>query len=291
MKESKHPFHHNILPEADIDEALFGSRSNATATRSRHHDHHRSSTPVEADFDEASLEDEAEVDFSRRRSSSYSSTPSSSTPSSSNEADLDEAEALGKGLDFSTVASSSAIATLKKDGYTFVGRYMSGGLSKDVKSTEAQALIKQGIQILIAAEGTGQEVKQGRNGGIAQAKRVLAQANEMKVPTNVVFYFAVDFDMTSSQETLLTEYLQGAASVVGINRVGLYGGYTAASYAVAHNLVAKIGSCHAVWQTYAWSAGKWASGITVRQTKNDVTVAGLDADLDTAMCPNIGAWA
>jgi len=77
---------------------------------------------------------------------------------------------------------------------------------------------------------------------------------------------------------------------VGINRVGLYGGYTAANYAVEHNLVAKIGNCHAVWQTYAWSAGKWASGITVRQTKNEVKLLNLDPDLDTAMCPEIGAW-
>jgi len=233
--------------------------------------------PAEAETDDAESEaDIDEAEFDSAVDEEVSATASAST--------------LGKGFDYSYTPAISAIPNLKKAGITFVGRYFSGGNSKDIKSAESKALLAEGIQIIIAAEGTGQEVRQGFNGGVKQAKTVLAQANENGVPSDVVFYFAVDFDLTASQTTLLGEYLKGIASVVGINRTGVYGGYRVANYAVTNKLVAQLGDCYAVWQAFAWSSGKWQAGVTVRQTKNDQKVAGIDGDLDTAMCPEIGGW-
>jgi len=199
---------------------------------------------------------------------------------------------VSKGVDFGWGSSNyvTQARNFKTAGISFVGRYISPQGAKNIKAAEAKAYHDQGMKVLLAAEGTGQEVKSGFNGGVNQARAALRLANSLGIPNTAVFYFAVDFDLQASQLRLLDAYLKGAASVVGLQRTGVYGSYRVANYAITHNLVADLGACKAVWQCFAWSYGKWQTGVAVRQTANERRVGGISVDLNTGFCPNIGAW-
>ena len=87
-------------------------------------------------------------------------------------------------------------------------------------------------------------------------------------------YFAVDFPATAAQLATIGTYLQGAATVVGLQRVGVYGNYSVVNYALNNNLATYA------WQTYSWSGGQLEARCHIYQYQNGVTVAGVSVDRD-----------
>jgi hypothetical protein len=108
--------------------------------------------------------------------------------------------------------------------------------------------------------------------GVSDAQDAEAEVESIGVPAGRPIYFAVDFDATSSDATACNAYFQGVASVLGLSRTGVYGGY----YIV--NELMSAGLATWGWQTYAWSNGQWASSAQLRQTMDGIDNGDLDAD-------------
>jgi glycoside hydrolase-like protein len=183
-----------------------------------------------------------------------------------------------KGADF---VSGPAPAQDKAAGIRFVMRYLSTpGNPKNISKPELAALSQAGIRVGLVFETTGKTFLGGHAAGVADAKLAQAQVAALGHPA-VVVYFAVDTD-PHGHETQIVAYIQGAASVLGKARVGVYGGYAAVKACL------DAGVCAYAWQTYAWSAGMWDRRAHLRQVENGVHVAGHGVDIDTAL-GNFGA--
>lgn len=189
---------------------------------------------------------------------------------------------MPEGLDYAfSKPSVTAIADL---GIKFVCRYLSHSPSKNLTAAEARALSTAGIWIVVVWETTAKRAMTGKPGGTDDAIDALAQAQACGMPPGRPIYFAVDWDASVSQQAAINAYLDGAASVLGRDRVGIYGGYGPVSRALA------AGKAAWAWQTYAWSGGKWAAGAQLQQYSNGHTVDGADCDYDRATTSDFGQW-
>jgi len=187
-----------------------------------------------------------------------------------------------RGCDY---VSGPTPAALKKAGVQFVCRYLSTpGNAKNLTKAEATALHKAGIAVVLVFETTANRALSGAAAGRADAQSARNQAAALGIPKTVPIYFAVDFDATPAQQTPINNYLRAAATVLGKNGVGIYGGY----YPVSRAL--KAGVCAWGWQTYAWSGGLWYQGRHIEQYQNGAHIAGHSVDLDHAVRYPYGAW-
>jgi hypothetical protein len=210
------------------------------------------------------------------------------------------------GCDYSFARPSPA--SLVSLGYKFAARYVSGdpGGGKDLSSAEASALTGAGLDIVLVWETSGTDATNGYNQGVSDATGAKSEAASVGQPATRPIYFAVDFDANSADASSINAYFQGVASVLGLSRTGVYGGY----YIV--NELFTAGLITFGWQTYAWSGGAWDSRAQVRQTQNGVDGDQLDDDegvaadfgqwgpgapgtaprgyLDTATCTTVGGW-
>jgi hypothetical protein len=105
------------------------------------------------------------------------------------------------------------------------------------------------------------------------------------MPDDRPIYFSVDWDADSSDWAAIDAALRGAASVIGADRVGVYGSYAT----VAH--------CHAAgtakwfWMTYAWSKGKEPPAyVHLYQYRNTQNIGGADCDFVRALKDDYGQW-
>jgi uncharacterized protein (TIGR03382 family) len=175
-------------------------------------------------------------------------------------------------------------ASLVSMGYMFAARYLSGdpGGGKDITASEANGLTAAGMDVVLVWETTGTDATSGYNQGVSDAQGASAEAATVGEPSTRPIYFAIDFDAESSDATSINDYFQGVASVIGLSRTGVYGGY----YIV--NELFDAGLITYGWQTYAWSGGSWDSRAQLRQTQNGVDDDELDAD--EGMVADYGQW-
>ena len=124
----------------------------------------------------------------------------------------------------------------------------------------------------------------GRDAGEADARAAARQADSMGMPDDRPIYFAVDFDATSRQQAAINAYLDGAASVIGRKRVGMYASYGPIKHAF------NAGKITYGWQTYAWSGGVWDPRAQLQQYSNDHDINGVNVDYDRAMKSDYGQW-
>ena len=188
-----------------------------------------------------------------------------------------------EGVDYSGARPSPLC--LYGKGKRFVGRYFGpGGSWKHASRAEVAAHVAVGLSVVVLAEGDKYDPLDGRPAGRAHALSANAAMLVTRVPTSRPIYFAVDFDMTTRQAGAVANYLRGCADVVGLHRVGVYGGYDVVEWAHAQGL--------ATWfmQTYAWSNGRWSSHAHIQQYRNGVTVCGGDTDLCRASRLDYGQW-
>lgn len=174
-------------------------------------------------------------------------------------------------------------AALKAAGAQFACRYLSPDSSKNLTRTEAADLAAHGVWAVVVWESTAARARAGRAAGVADARTALIQATAAGMPSGRPIYFAVDFDATPGDQTLINAYLDGASSVIGRDRVGIYGGY----YPVKRALDA--GKATWAWQTIAWSGGQWDARAVIRQGAQ-TTVNGVSCDLNTATADDYGQW-
>lgn len=188
-----------------------------------------------------------------------------------------------EGVDYSDGRPRPAV--LRALGKRFAVRYTSPGRnSKNITRSECVALWGARVWPVIVFESTRDRALAGYNAGVADARASLACAAWAGVPDGVVHYAAVDFSPTSVQLSLIESYVAGWRSVIGHDRLGLYGGLRLIAAASEGDWAAHL------WQTYAWSGGLWHPDAGAHQYRNGVTIDGADVDLDRAMVDYIGQF-
>jgi hypothetical protein len=178
-----------------------------------------------------------------------------------------------------------SIAALKAAKVLFVCRYLSHDTTgKNLTRAEAQKLTDAGLWIVVVWETTADRALSGRAGGVADAQAAAAQAKACGMPADRPIYFAVDWDASTAQQGTIDGYLDGAASVIGRERVGIYGGYGPVQRAMDGG--------HAAWgwQTYAWSGGRWHGPAQLQQYSNDHVIGGVGLDYDRGVHDDYGQW-
>jgi hypothetical protein len=179
---------------------------------------------------------------------------------------------------------------VKAAGFGFVARYLSHDASKSLSKSEAAALRVSGIAIVVVWEDAAQGALRGHAGGVADALAADSQARACGMP-GAFIYFAADWDATAPEQGVINDYLDGAASIIGRARTGLYGGYWACSRARTAGKASKF------WGTVAWSGSNWDPARNPNVFKPDVmqgaqvTIDGVSVDLDTAdAAGDFGQW-
>jgi glycoside hydrolase-like protein len=190
------------------------------------------------------------------------------------------------GVDYSY--DHPTVAELKAAGVTFVFRYISSdpandGNGKNLLPAETQALLAAGIAIGVVVEEHKQRMKEGRAKGVADAQHADQTVTALGM-AGIPVYFAADWDVSSTEQAAVNAYLDGAASVIGLNRVGIYGGINPLKGAL------DAGKATYAWQTYAWSAGQWEPRANVRQVQNSVALGSGTVDKDESQQTDFGQW-
>jgi hypothetical protein len=192
-----------------------------------------------------------------------------------------------KVVDYCSGFSGSTPSTLKKQGVNIVVRYtgyQSGPYAwKNLNKGEANALRKNGIDIVSVYETTTSWMRGGYSAGVQAAKTAKADIAATGGPQKPFVYFACDEDASYTKQ--VNDTLRGAASVLGSDKVGVYGGYGVVDSALKTHSAAKG------WQTQAWSYGKVANGIAMFQSvKPYAGNLGLDYDTNWPHQNDIGQW-
>jgi hypothetical protein len=187
------------------------------------------------------------------------------------------------GVDYSGTPPS--IDALKKENASFVCRYLSTpGNPKNINRAEALRLRSNGLDVVLVFETTATRALGGASAGKQDAKAAREQATACGAPAGQVIYFAVDFDANATELRQVKSYLAGAASVLGADKTGVYGGYAAVKAAL------DAGVCKYAWQTYAWSGGKWDPRAHLQQYANAQTLGGVEVDHNHAVADDFGQW-
>src|SRR5206468_1409455 len=109
-------------------------------------------------------------------------------------------------------------------GYAGVVRYVgTPGRGKNLTRAEAAAMLAAGVPVGLVYEDTAGWMLGGSSAGAAAARAALADADHCGVGVRCV-YFACDQDITAAEQmAAVAQCLDGAAQVLGRERVGVYG--------------------------------------------------------------------
>lgn len=157
-------------------------------------------------------------------------------------------------------------------GYDFVCRYLSYDTGKNLSAGELGDLRAAGLDVVVVWETTATRALSGYAGGRADANEAQRQVSTLGYPAAVV-YLAVDFDSSEAQQPAINDYLNGAASVLGLARTGVYGSY----YVIERCL--RAGVARYGWQTVAWSGGQQSSLAHIYQPgQGDPRLGSVDVN-------------
>lgn len=187
------------------------------------------------------------------------------------------------GVDFSEARPD--IATLKARGVTFVPRYLwnplyqDGRTNKGISRGEHDQYMAAGITVPLIYEEDGTELKGGYAAGVRAAQEAERHRLREGIPARPV-YFNVDYDAPEADYSEILAALDGAASVIGLPRVGLYGPWGIIRAAFDAGKIAFGMQC------YAWSHGQWDPRAQLRQWSNGQW--GDSVDFQWAMADEYG---
>ena len=173
---------------------------------------------------------------------------------------------MAEGVDYSW--SRPGGAALAAAGKTFAVRYLYPGGGKGLTLGEAQDLQAHGVSIAVVFESSAARALDGSGAGAADAQIAQAQLAACGLAGDLPIYFGVDFAANGSQMGAIDAYLNGAASVLGQSRVGVYGSYAVTTHCRAS------GSAAWTWQTYAWSGGQQDTAAHLFQYNNGQNING-----------------
>jgi hypothetical protein len=104
------------------------------------------------------------------------------------------------------------------------------------------------------------------------------------MPAGRPLYFAVDYDAPEKDQPAIDAYFRGVASVIGLARTGVYGGYWPLSR------LKDAGLATWFWQTDAWSGSNRLAGRHLHQHAATIRIGGVSCDKNTALVADFGQW-
>jgi len=179
---------------------------------------------------------------------------------------------FARGIDFAWGGPSAS--RMRANGWTFGASYLSTDYSKNWTTSLVNSYHANGISTVVVWETTSTRATQGYAAGASDARSARAQDYGLAGHRTRPIYFAIDCDCSYSQ---VSGYFQGADSVLGVKRVGAYGGYRPISALLNSRLITYA------WQTYAWSGGLLDSRAQLYQNPN-----GSSFDYDRAFSSDYG---
>jgi hypothetical protein len=170
------------------------------------------------------------------------------------------------------------VAEIEAVGAKFVMRYFSPDASKNLTKADVTNYTAGGLETGVVWESTAGRATAGHAAGVADAQAAEARRKAVGLPSDMPIHFAVDQDTSWAS---VQPYFDGAISVLGIKRVGAYGGVRIIDGAYGHGL-------RYLWQTIAWSGGVQSPHTTLYQ--HGGTTLGGGADWDTALVADYGQY-
>jgi hypothetical protein len=191
---------------------------------------------------------------------------------------------MTEGVDYSY--GRPGAAALVAAGKRFAMRYVpySGDNGKGLGRAELADLLGHNIAVGLVLERGKASALLGRKAGVADANTAEDAVRSLGFPKDQPVYFAVDFDATKSQQAAIDAYLGGAASVLGVSRVGVYGSIDVVERCAENS------SARWFWQTYAWSGGALSAKAHVYQYHNGQSINGAAVDFCRSLAADFGAW-
>lgn len=173
-------------------------------------------------------------------------------------------------------------------GYTGVIGYVSQDTTgKNLTRADVDAIHAAGMSVGLVYEYNPKSALGGHTQALKDGMAALLSASYLQVPRMVALYAAVDWDVQPQEMSSVASYLAAYSQLIHNNgfRSGVYGGYNVC------NAPAVRVNVDFLWQTYAWSGGRWAEPLAVRQVRNGVHVAGAVVDQDETSVADWGQWA
>lgn len=193
-------------------------------------------------------------------------------------------------LDYS--AGYPGANAVKNAGYAGVIRYLRKEGSSSVRpitKSEFDDMAARNLAVsLVYQHVSKSRITGGQAAGRHDAQWALARAKELGIPDIPVIYFAADYDAPTSDWTSIGQYMIGAASVIGKDKVGCYGKWALLNYLFNGELISYG------WQTYAWSPGHNKDPKTYHprahlfQRLAQVNVGGIQCDVNDVLKPYYG---
>ena len=100
-----------------------------------------------------------------------------------------------------------------------------GHSSKVLTPAEAAQYVKAGIDVVTIWEFDPLDALGGAAAGLRHATKAAQLRRECGGPSTAPIYFGADFEALPEHQGLVNDYLRAAASVIGKERVGVYGSY------------------------------------------------------------------
>jgi hypothetical protein len=177
---------------------------------------------------------------------------------------------------------------LRAAGKSFVVRYLTGGAPKALSHPEAHAVRAAGLDVVSNYEETTSDLTSGGfDHGVALAKKAEAAHRASGGPAKAPIYFSADSSPSGwspAQWDSFRQNLQGIASVIGVDRVGLYGGTLALKTAQANHYATWF------WQSLGWRDGQWLGFAHLQQHEIETPLGGGTVDMNRAQSGNYGQW-
>jgi len=184
-----------------------------------------------------------------------------------------------EGVDYSFARPGGA--RLAAEGKAFAVRYLYPGSGKGLQNPEIVDLRGHGIDIAVVYQEGTNEWEGGFATGVRQALAAQALLERLELDHRLPIYFTCDSEASGAWNTeLVNAFVDGAASVLGRERTGIYG-----SFAVVEACAA-AGVCNWFWQTYAWSYRKLSGHANLYQYSNGEW--GGSVDFNRALTPEYG---
>ncbi len=187
-------------------------------------------------------------------------------------------------------------------GYDGAIRYLANSADRGLPNKilipeEAARYLELGMPLVSNYQRTKADWQAGFDGGVADAKAALAQHVACGGPRNRPIYFSVDGDVDlATWNGQVLPYLNGAASVLGREWVGVYGGQRSMWWAAEDGFRWR-------WQTRSWSRYdsngrwnaslpvQWVEGCQIRQERIDEDwINGIGIDVNTTWADDFGHW-
>lgn len=130
---------------------------------------------------------------------------------------------MSLGLDYAFARPGGA--QLKAHGVVGVGRYLVSD-SRGLTAAEVADYKANGVGLWVVYEGNATGMLNGKAQGVTDAHSALTQAAKLGLPSDVVIYWAADFDIApgSADIAKADAYVAGWNSVIPEGRRGGYGG-------------------------------------------------------------------